>query len=68
MEDLYRGSIHEIKEGCMIAVLADGYLNGYPLNDREITKNTREIIQSTYYIMISSGNTQLKTPTISILH
>ena len=23
MEDLYRGSVHDIKEGCMIAVLAD---------------------------------------------
>ena len=30
MEDLYRGSVQDIKEGCMIAVLADGDLNGYP--------------------------------------
>jgi len=31
MEDLYRGSIQDITEGCMIAVLADGDPNGYPL-------------------------------------
>ena len=30
MEDLYRGSVQDIKEGCMIAVLADGDPNGYP--------------------------------------
>lgn len=29
MEDLYRGSVHNVKEGCMIAVLADGDPNGY---------------------------------------
>ena len=30
MEEIYRGSIHDIKEGCMIAVLANGDANGYP--------------------------------------
>ena len=30
MEDLYRGSVQDIKEGCMIAVLVDGDPNGYP--------------------------------------
>ena len=30
MEDLYMGSLQDIKEGCMIAVLADGDPNGYP--------------------------------------
>lgn len=29
MEDLYRGSVQDIKEGCMIVVLADGDQNGY---------------------------------------
>jgi hypothetical protein len=29
MEDLYRGSIHDIKEGSMIAVLATKYPHGY---------------------------------------
>jgi len=31
MEYLYRGSIHDIKEGHMIATLADGDAHGYPL-------------------------------------
>ena len=31
MEDLYRGSVHDIKEGCMIAVLAYEDPHGYPL-------------------------------------
>ena len=31
MEDLYRGSVHDIKEGCMIAVLENGDDNGYLL-------------------------------------
>ena len=30
MEDLYRGSVQDMKEGCMITVLADGDPNGYP--------------------------------------
>jgi len=30
MEDLYKGSVQDIKEGCMITVLADGDPNGYP--------------------------------------
>ena len=30
MEYLYRGSVQDIKKGCMIAVLADGDPNGYP--------------------------------------
>ncbi len=30
MEDLYKGSIQDIKKGCLIAVLADGDPNGYP--------------------------------------
>jgi len=30
MEDLYKGSVQDIKEGCMIIVLADGNPNGYP--------------------------------------
>ena len=30
MEDLYRGSIQDIKEGNMIAVLATKDPNGYP--------------------------------------
>lgn len=29
MEDLYSGSIQDIKEGCMIALLANGDANGY---------------------------------------
>ena len=31
MEDLYRGLVHDIKEGYMIAMLADGDANDYPL-------------------------------------
>jgi hypothetical protein len=30
MEDLYRGSVKDIKEGSMIAVLATEDLHGYP--------------------------------------
>ena len=30
MEDLYRGLVRDIKEGCMIAVLVDGDPKGYP--------------------------------------
>jgi len=29
MEDLYRGLVHDIKEGYMIAMLANGDPNGY---------------------------------------
>ena len=29
-EDLYKGLVQDIKESCMIAVLADGDPNGYP--------------------------------------
>ena len=31
MEDHYRGSVQDIKEGCMITVIVDGDPNGYPL-------------------------------------
>ena len=30
MKDLYRGSVQDIKEGCMIAMLVDADPNGYP--------------------------------------
>ena len=30
MEDLYRGFVQDVKEGCMIAVLADEDPLGYP--------------------------------------
>ena len=38
MEDLYRGSVQDIKEGCMIAVLADGDPNGYPFSVAKVIK------------------------------
>jgi len=42
LEDLYKGSIHDIKEGSMIAVLADGDLNGYPFWVAKVIKVFRE--------------------------
>ena len=42
IEDLYRGLVDDIKEGCMIAVLADGDPNGYPFWVAKVIKVFRE--------------------------
>ena len=42
MEDLYRGFVQDVKEGCMIAVLADGDPLGYPFWVPKVIKVIKE--------------------------
>ena len=42
MEDLYRGSVQDIKEGCMIAVLAIDDACDYPLWITKVMKVNKE--------------------------
>lgn len=42
MKDLYRGSVQDVKEGCMIAVLADGDPFGYPFLVAKVIKVIKE--------------------------
>ena len=42
MEDLYKGSVQDIKEGCMIAVLAREDARGYPFWISKIIKVNKE--------------------------
>ena len=42
MEDLYRGLVHDIKEGCMIAVLATKDACGYPFWIEKVMKVNTE--------------------------
>ena len=42
MEDLYRGSVQDIKEGCMIAFLAIDDAHDYPLWIEKFMKVNKE--------------------------
>ena len=42
MEDLYKGSVQDIKEGCMIAVLAIDDAHDYPLWIAKVMKVKKE--------------------------
>ena len=52
MEDLYRGYVQDVKEGCMIAVLVDEDPLGYPFWISKVLKviNKMNILQLLMYI------------------
>ena len=67
MEDLYKGSIQDIKEGCMIAVLVTEDARGYPFwieKFMKVNKENEEVISTELHWYAIDTHTHLKVYTI----